>query len=409
MLFALINVTAVVVSVLVAIPVVTLLVEVLAASITSNRAAGPIGSDARANAAVIVPAHNESEGLRPTLIEIGSQLRNGDRLVVVADNCTDDTAAIAAAVGAEVVERCDPERIGKGFALDAGVLHLCATPPGVVIIIDADCRLSAGTIDRLAATCSASGRPVQALDLMISPDRVSLNYSVAEFAWRLKNWVRPLGLARLGLPCQLMGTGMAFPWPVIRDANLATGHIVEDMRLGLELSAANRAPLFCPDAVVTSEFPLSAQGAVTQRQRWEYGHLQFIRDAALPMLWQALRQGNPGLAALVLDICVPPVALLVLLATAMLSISVLATLLNESVLPFAFAASVFAALVFAVALAWARCGRDVLPFSSVMHILPYLGGKLLLYLRLARSGPNVGWIRTDRSTGKRITGRRSGG
>src|SRR5262249_4132841 len=159
-----------------------------------------------------------------------------DRLVVVADNCTDDTATIAAAAGAEVVERRDPLRVGKGFALDAGVRHLGASPPNVVIIIDADCHLSAGTIGQPATACIASRRPVPALYLMTSPDRASLNYSVAEFAWLLKNWIRPLGLARLGLPCQLMGTGMAFPWAVIRDANLATGHIVEDMRLGLELS-----------------------------------------------------------------------------------------------------------------------------------------------------------------------------
>ncbi len=260
MVFTLINATAVLLAVLVAVPVGTLLIEVLAASASWRRAAGPAVVGIRPGAAVLVPAHNESEGLRSTLGEIGSQLKGGDRLVVVADNCSDDTAAVAAAAGAEVVERCDPVRIGKGFALDAGVRYLRTNPPDVVIVVDADCHLAAGSVDRLAMTCAASGRPAQALDLMISPDRGSLNYNVAEFAWRLKNWVRPLGLARLGLPCQLMGTGMAFPLAVIRDANLATGQIVEDLRLGLELSAANCAPLFCPAAMVTSEFPVSALG-----------------------------------------------------------------------------------------------------------------------------------------------------
>ncbi|MBA7474703.1 hypothetical protein ES707_10057 [subsurface metagenome] len=399
MLFVLINATAVLLAVLVAIPTATLLIEVLAAYVPSYGAADPAGQVVRSSVAVIVPAHDESEGLRPTLAEIGLQLRYGDRLVVVADNCTDDTATIAASVGAEVVERRDPLRIGKGFALDAGVRHLHSNPPDVVIFIDADCHPSAGTIERLATACIASGRPVQALDLMISPDRASVNYSVAEFAWRVKNWVRPLGLARLGLPCQLMGTGMVFPWAVIKDAKLATGQIVEDMRLGLELSAAKYAPLFCPDAVVTSEFPASAQGAAAQRQRWEHGHLQLIKDAALPMLWLAFRQRNAGLAALILDLSVPPLALLLLLAMAVLPVSAVATLLTGSLLPLALAASVFAGLIFAIALAWARCGRDVLPASSVARVLPYLGGKLLLYLKLVRSGPNVRWIRTDRSTG----------
>ena len=53
---------------------------------------------------------------------------------------------------------------------------------------------------------------MQILDLMTAPEDSPINYRVAEFAWRVNNWVRPLGLAALGLPCQLMGTGMAFPW-----------------------------------------------------------------------------------------------------------------------------------------------------------------------------------------------------
>jgi cellulose synthase/poly-beta-1,6-N-acetylglucosamine synthase-like glycosyltransferase len=401
MLFTFINAAAAGLAVLVAVPIATLLIEVLAASASwNNRAASPV-SALPIGVAVLVPAHNESEGLKPTLAEIGSQLKNGDRLVVIADNCTDDTATLAAAGGAEVVERHDLVRIGKGFALDAGVRHLGANPPDVVIIIDADCHPAAGTIERLAITCAASGRPVQALDLMVSSERASLNHNVAEFAWRLKNWVRPLGLAQLGLPCQLMGTGMALPWSVIKDANLATGHIVEDMRLGLELSAANCAPLFCPEAMVTSEFPVSAQGAATQRQRWEHGHLQLIRDAGLPMLWLAFKGRNLGLAALVLDMLVPPLALLLLISAAILSLSVAAALVSGALLPLACAGTAFAGLIFAVVLAWARCGRDVLPFSSMLRIVPYLGGKLLLYLKLLRHGPNLRWIRADRGDSDR--------
>ena len=401
MLFTLINTTAVILCVLVAIPIATLLIEVLAACASSTAAAGPAGLDVRASVAVIVPAHNESEGVRPTLVEISSQLKPGDRLVVVADNCTDDTATIAAAAGAEVVERRDPLRVGKGFALDAGVRHLGASPPDVVIIIDADCHLSAGTIGQLATACIASRRPVQALYLMTSPDRASLNYSVAEFAWLLKNWIRPLGLARLGLPCQLMGTGMAFPWAVIRDANLATGHIVEDMRLGLELSAANCAPLFCPDAVVSSEFPMSAQGAATQRQRWEHGHLQLIKDAVLPMLSLAVRRRNLHLAVTVLDMSIPPLALLVLVATAVLSVSAVVALLTGAMLPLTLAALACAGLGGAVVLAWMRWGQDVMPASSLVRIPLYVCGKLSLYLNLFRHGPNAKWIRTDRNNANR--------
>ena len=54
---------------------------------------------------ILVPAHNESAGIRPTLNDIVAQMQGNDRLLVVADNCTDDTAEIAAAARAEVVIR----------------------------------------------------------------------------------------------------------------------------------------------------------------------------------------------------------------------------------------------------------------------------------------------------------------
>ena len=92
--------------------------------------------------AVLVPAHNEGSGLPSTLANIQSQSLVGDRLLVVADNCSDDTAAVARARGAEVVERNDPTKLGKGFALDCGVRHLSSNPPEIIIIVDADCRLA---------------------------------------------------------------------------------------------------------------------------------------------------------------------------------------------------------------------------------------------------------------------------
>jgi glycosyltransferase involved in cell wall biosynthesis len=188
----------------------------------------------RRRVAVLVPAHNESSGLLPTLASIQGQLLPGDKILVVADNCTDDTAAIATAGGADVVERKDATKHGKGYALDWGIRRLRMNPPEIVIIIDADCTLMGGAIDQLALTCATTGRPVQALDLMTAPTASQINHQVAEFAWRVKNWVRPLGLRVLKLPCQLMGTGMAFPWEIIGSADLGNGSLVEDLRLGLD-------------------------------------------------------------------------------------------------------------------------------------------------------------------------------
>jgi cellulose synthase/poly-beta-1,6-N-acetylglucosamine synthase-like glycosyltransferase len=74
------------------------------------------GGDPHPRVAVLVPAHNEDAGLLPTLADIKAQMHVSDRLLVVADNCTDDTTAVAAAMGANVIERNDPDRKGKGYA-----------------------------------------------------------------------------------------------------------------------------------------------------------------------------------------------------------------------------------------------------------------------------------------------------
>src|SRR5690348_7523214 len=66
--------------------------------------------------AVLVPAHNESAVISRTLANIKQQLRGADRCVVVADNCTDNTASLAREAGAEVVERHNEVQIGKGYA-----------------------------------------------------------------------------------------------------------------------------------------------------------------------------------------------------------------------------------------------------------------------------------------------------
>jgi len=68
--------------------------------------------------AVLVPAHDEEKVLGQALAAISPQLGPNDRLVVIADNCTDATPALARKFGAEVVERRDLTRIGKDRYLE---------------------------------------------------------------------------------------------------------------------------------------------------------------------------------------------------------------------------------------------------------------------------------------------------
>jgi hypothetical protein len=96
-------------------------------------------SGERGKVAVLIPAHNEQLLIGQTLQRLLPQITAVDRVLVVADNCTDKTALMARSHGVEVLERHDTQNRGKGFALAAGVAHLAADPPDVVIVFDADC------------------------------------------------------------------------------------------------------------------------------------------------------------------------------------------------------------------------------------------------------------------------------
>jgi len=375
------------------IPVLVLLVQSVMAY--AALAVSPILTARRPRIAILVPAHNEEAGIAATVDSLLPQMQDGDRIVVIADNCSDGTADVAWKAGAEVRERNDPTHRGKGYALDFGIRSLADNPPEVLITVDADCLVTPGSVDRLARSAIQSGRPVQALNLMHAPQGCGPMKKIAEFAWIVKNLARPLGYHRLGLPCQLMGTGMAFPWQVIRSVSLANGNIAEDIKLGVDLARAGSTALFCPDAQVHSMFPVSAAGTKGQRARWEHGHLSAILSEAPAMFSAGLRQRRPELIALALDLCVPPVALLSLLVFGLLAGTALFAYFTSVMAPLAFALLVTCSLATAILLAWWRYGRQTLSAGNLLMAMFYMLWKVPLYLRFS-GHRQVEWVRAER-------------
>ncbi len=378
---------------LVLVPVLVLLLQVLMALLVCQPK--PLPQGRRPPVGILIPAHDEALVIASTLGSILPQLARGDRVLVVADNCSDETAAIARKLGAEAVERADLERRGKGFALDFGVRRMRDDPPEVAIIIDADCQVHPGTIDRLARICAETSRPVQALYLMRSPEVAGLKTRIAEFAWVVKNQVRPLGYYRLGLPCQLMGTGMAFPWPAINNVALASGHIVEDMKFGIDLALAGYPTVFCPDATVTSYFPGDKTAESTQRMRWEHGHLSVILHEFPRLLASAFRRKDVGLLGLAVDLVMPPLSLLALIVTAVFSLNLAIFLVDDLAWPLNLSVITFGLFVMAIAMAWYGWGRRIVSFPSLLIIPFYVLSKIPLYLRFLTKRQST-WVKTGR-------------
>jgi cellulose synthase/poly-beta-1,6-N-acetylglucosamine synthase-like glycosyltransferase len=345
---------------------------------------------------VLIPAHNEGAGIVPTICDVQAQLGPSDRILVIADNCTDNTAAIADAAGAEVVVRDDQARRGKGYALEFGVRHLALNPPDVVLILDADCRLGESAIQHLSDRAMASGRPVQSLYLMLAPNDAPASKGLNQFAWRVKNWIRPLGLNLVGLPTQLFGTGMAFPFGLLFARDLGNSRLAEDTALGIALASAGYSPLFASEARIHSYFPLSEAGSEQQRERWEKGHFDNIIDFVPSALAKSLRNGNLGLAALAIDMAVPPLSLLVLVTVLCEILGGIAYALGTPLAALAIPSLSGLLLVLGTALAWAAVGRDVLPLRELLRLPLRAIQKFGFYLRIASGKGTSAWIRTDR-------------
>ena len=345
--------------------------------------------------AVLIPAHNEALTIAQTLNSLMPQLTPDDRIVVVADNCTDSTAEIARQFDVTVLEREDSTRLGKGYALDYGIQFLKLDAPSTVVLIDADCIVHSETVQQLAEVALNSGRPVQATYLQDRPQNPTPKDTISALAILVKNHVRLKGLDRLRLPCLLYGTGMAFPWSIISSVSLANANLVEDMQLAIDLAIFGHSPLYCSSAKVTGILPQEQQTAKTQRTRWEHGHLQTLMNQVPRLLKTAISQKRWELLVLALDLGVPPLSLLVMFWFAAMVSALLLWIYSGawiSALVLGIAGLFIATSIVA---SWIKFGRGLIPGSVLLTIPFYVLWKIPLYLAFIFK-PQKQWVKTKR-------------
>ena len=102
-----------------------------------------------ARVVAVIPAHNEEEGISQTIRSLRLQTRPPDRVLVMADNCSDDTARLARLAGAEVVETVD-NRAKKAGALNQGLALVLPTlsDDDLLLTMDADSQLVEDFLER---------------------------------------------------------------------------------------------------------------------------------------------------------------------------------------------------------------------------------------------------------------------
>jgi hypothetical protein len=195
-----------------------------------------------------------------------------------------------------------------------------------------------------------------------------------------------------------MGTGMAMPWSLMSIAELATGHVAEDMKLGVEMAKAGLAPYFLETVRVSSAFVTDSNVAKVQKSRWEHGHLATISEELPGLLKAAFRQKDPALIVMAMDLLIPPVALYFLVLAALTA----GTLLLAWLWPVATAAASLAVLGagcfgLSIALAWFFFGRHILSARELLTAPLYALWKAPVYIAYFMK-KRSGWVRTKRDS-----------
>jgi cellulose synthase/poly-beta-1,6-N-acetylglucosamine synthase-like glycosyltransferase len=376
------------------VPILIVLLECLAALLPGRANSFP-GSAPRPKCVVLIPAHDEEPVIRATIESIRCDLAPADRVLVVAHNCADRTASLGRSSGAEVVEVKDDGGGGKADAIAAGVLALAADPPKVVVIVDADCKVHPGAIDALTRAAAHFGAPVQGSYLLETEARQKAIGSVSSLAILLKNFIRPMGLHRLGFPGLLHGSGSAHPYLLLKEAPHGKASIVEDYQLSIDMALMGYPVRFCPEARITSTLPSDRRIARRQRKRWEHGHLHIIFHAVPGLFLAALRRGRPGLFALALNLSVPPLALLLCFWLAACLTTGAMALRSGETLPVVLLLSGGAGLFLAIAGNWVRYAGFRETAAALLGVPLYVAWKTPLYLAYLWSREKR-WTKTPR-------------
>ncbi len=347
---------------------------------------------------VVVPAHDEEAGIAATVRSLLAVRypRAAFRVLVVADNCSDGTARVAAGEGASVLVRTDRERRGKGHALRYAYDQILAGGEAqAVLVVDADTVVSPNLLSAMAARLARGEQALQA-HYAVRNAGASWRTRLLAIAFGAMHGVRSLGRERLGLSCGLRGNGMGFTTRVLREVPHEAWSLVEDLEYGIALGCAGHRVGYVPEAEVRGQMAASEGASRSQRRRWEGGRRAIARRHGWPLLRRGLRRRDAVLADLGIDLLVPPLATLALWAAAGLLACAAAAALGAPVRVAAWLwGGSVACLAAHVLRGWSLSGVGARGLADLLLAPLYVGWKLML--RLVPSAHGAGdWVRTRR-------------
>ncbi|HEX4211165.1 MAG TPA: glycosyltransferase family 2 protein, partial [Candidatus Binataceae bacterium] len=267
--------------------------------------------------AVVIPAHDEAENIAAAVTSVaGCEIQPlivRFAIVVIADNCTDDTAKIALNAGARVIERTDETLRGKGYALQYGFDRLGGEGFNAFLIVDADTVVEPNLLIEIIGPLE-SGAGVQTRYGVLNPE-ASIRTRLMNTALMAVNVLRPRGRDRLGLSAGILGNGFALTSATLAAVPYDAHSVVEDLEYSLRIVRSGHRIAFADGTTVRGIMPAAGRGVETQRTRWEGGRLRMILQN-VPRLAQEILTGKPALIEPLLDLLLLPLAFHVILLIA---------------------------------------------------------------------------------------------
>lgn len=268
--------------------------------------------DAKANHkyAYIIACRNEEKVIGHLIDSIYKQDYPKElmKVIVIADNCTDNTAIISKNHGAIVFERFDDVNIGKSYALEFVFNKIMEDSTfddiEAFIIFDADNLVNANFTKEMNKLYDANVKVATSF-------RDSKNYNSSWLAagqsmsFYREHLLIHHSRSRLNIGTYVSGTGFFVDRNIIKEFGGWNFHtLIEDIEFSIACGLKDIKIGYCEDAIFYDEQPVKLKTSMTQRLRWCKGVLQCFNKYLIPSLKKLFKK--PTLTSLGLLLHVTP-------------------------------------------------------------------------------------------------------
>jgi len=345
---------------------------------------------------ILVPAHNEADGIARTVASLKNLTLTGEvKITVIADNCTDNTADAARATGADVIERNNPDLRGKGYALEYALKHNDLSRYNAVVIVDADTIVAPNMLEAMTRPLAAGAGAVQVSNEFLLDKKTPLEY-LQQMANYAENVFYYNARTVLGLPILLRGTGMAIASDVLLKHPWDSHSVTEDVDYAVNIILDGYQIDFCLDTWVRSAATSTYEQSYSQKSRWAGGTFGLIFGKGPQVLWKGVSRFRLGLVDLAWSFVTLSRPSLIFLCLIPLVLSILASPGNGIL--FALWSLILIALLILYLIMGILFVQDKRASLKALLHAPFYGAWLFVVQLKALFRKNRDWVRTERKS-----------